>query len=83
MITVSRMIGVLPRSLVAPVPHGLACVPTTDAPPSRLVLAWNEQGRRPLVASFVTAALGSTAAPASPLSKERRQSRPTPSPRRP
>jgi uncharacterized protein YndB with AHSA1/START domain len=29
----------------------------TDAPPSRLVLAWNEQDRRPLVASFVAAAL--------------------------
>ena len=58
MITVSRMIAVLPRSLVDPAPPGLACVPVTDAPPSRLVLAWNEQDRRPLVASFVTAALG-------------------------
>ncbi|NIY63798.1 LysR family transcriptional regulator [Streptomyces malaysiensis] len=58
MITVSRMIGVLPRSLVEPVPAGLVCVPVTDAPPSRLVLAWNEGDRRPLVASFVAAALG-------------------------
>ncbi|MEU8875998.1 LysR family transcriptional regulator [Streptomyces javensis] len=58
MITVSRMIGVLPRSLVEPLPAGLVCVPVTDAPPSRLVLAWNEQDRRPLVASFVAAALG-------------------------
>ncbi|MEU6586915.1 hypothetical protein [Nocardia sp. NPDC046763] len=58
MIAVDRMIGVLPRSLVEPVPAGLVCVPVTDAPPSRLVLAWNEQDRRPLVASFVTAALG-------------------------
>ncbi|MFD8096105.1 LysR family transcriptional regulator [Streptomyces malaysiensis] len=58
MITVSRMIGVLPRSLVEPVPAGLVCVPVTDAPPSRLVLAWNEEDRRPLVASFVAAALG-------------------------
>ncbi|MYU14454.1 LysR family transcriptional regulator [Streptomyces sp. SID8361] len=57
MITVSRMIGVLPRSLVEPVPAGLVCVPVTDAPPSRLVLAWNEEDRRPLVASFVAAAL--------------------------
>jgi DNA-binding transcriptional LysR family regulator len=62
MITVSRMIGVLPRSLVDPVPAGLVCVPVTDAPPSRLVLAWNEQDRRPLVASFVAAA--TQAAPA-------------------
>ncbi|MFF5675382.1 LysR family transcriptional regulator [Streptomyces hygroscopicus] len=58
MIKVDRMIAVLPRSLVEPVPAGLVCVPVTDAPPSRLVLAWNEEDRRPLVASFVTAALG-------------------------
>ncbi|QWF82413.1 LysR family transcriptional regulator [Amycolatopsis sp. CA-230715] len=57
MIALGRMIGVLPRSLVEPVPSGLACVPVTDAPPSRLVLAWNEQDRSPLVASFVAAAL--------------------------
>lgn len=57
MIAVGRMIGVLPRSLVDPVPSGLVCVPVTDTPPSRLVLAWNEQDRRPLVASFVAAAL--------------------------
>ncbi|WP_158887964.1 LysR family transcriptional regulator [Amycolatopsis anabasis] len=57
MITVSRMIGVLPRSLVEPVPAGLTRIPVTDAPPSRLVLAWNERDHRPLVASFVAAAL--------------------------
>jgi DNA-binding transcriptional LysR family regulator len=57
MITVSRMIAVLPRSLVEPVLAGLTCIPVTDAPPSRLVLAWNEHDRRPLVASFVAAAL--------------------------
>jgi DNA-binding transcriptional LysR family regulator len=59
MIKVNRMIAVLPRSLVEPVPAGLVCVQVTDAPPSRLVLAWNEQDRRPLVASFVAAALRS------------------------
>ncbi|MFF3271983.1 LysR family transcriptional regulator [Streptomyces chrestomyceticus] len=59
MITAGRMIGVLPRSLVEPVPAGLVCVPVTDAPPSRLVLAWNAQDRRPMVASFVAAAIGS------------------------
>ncbi|MGP3942997.1 LysR family transcriptional regulator [Streptomyces sp. 6N106] len=57
MIKVSRMIGVLPRSLVDPLPPGLVGVPVSDAPPSRLVLAWNEQDRRPLLASFVAAAL--------------------------
>lgn len=59
MITVRRMIGVLPRSLVEPAPPGLVRVPVADAPPSRLVLAWNEHDRRPLVASFVAAVLGS------------------------
>ncbi|MGQ4511972.1 LysR family transcriptional regulator [Streptomyces sp. DW26H14] len=63
MITVSRMIGVLPRSLVEPVPPGLVSVPVTDTPPSRLVLAWNEQDRRPLLASFVAAALDTATAP--------------------
>ncbi|MFF8309656.1 LysR family transcriptional regulator [Streptomyces lydicus] len=57
MIKVSRMIGVLPRSLVEPLPPGLVGVPVSDAPLSRLVLAWNEQDRRPLLASFVAAAL--------------------------
>ncbi|SEP50454.1 LysR family transcriptional regulator [Amycolatopsis saalfeldensis] len=57
LITVSRLIGVLPRSLVEPVPPGLFAVPIADAPPSRLVLAWNSHDRRPLVASFVAAAL--------------------------
>ncbi|WP_242910791.1 LysR family transcriptional regulator [Actinomadura terrae] len=57
MISVGRTIGVLPRSLVDPAPAGVVCVPVTDAPPSRLVLAWNEHDRRPLIASFVSAAL--------------------------
>ena len=57
MVKVGRMIGVLPRSLVEPVQAGVVCVPVIDAAPSRLVLAWNELDRRPLVASFVAAAL--------------------------
>lgn len=57
MIAVGRMIGVLPRSLVDPIPPGLVCVPVTDAPPSSLVLAWHEQNRSPLVAAFVAAAV--------------------------
>lgn len=57
MITASRMIAVLPRSLVPPLPSGLFSISVADAQPSRLVLAWNEQDRTPLVASFVTAAL--------------------------
>ncbi|MFC4330579.1 LysR family transcriptional regulator [Streptomyces andamanensis] len=57
MVAVGRTVGMLPRSLVVPAPAGLVCVPVADAPPSRLVLAWNERDRRPLVASFVAAAL--------------------------
>ncbi|MFJ9027428.1 LysR family transcriptional regulator [Streptomyces sp. NPDC102274] len=57
LVAVGRMIGMLPRSLVEPVPAGLVCVPVADAPPIRLVLARAEQDRRPLVASFVAAAL--------------------------
>ncbi|MFK0243393.1 LysR family transcriptional regulator [Amycolatopsis azurea] len=57
MIKVGRMIGLLPRSLIEPIHTGVVCVPVLDAPPSHLVLAWNEQDRRPLVASFITAAL--------------------------
>jgi DNA-binding transcriptional LysR family regulator len=60
LIALGRMIAVLPRSLVEPAPAGLARVPVTDAPPSRLVLAWNSRDRRPLVASFVAAALASS-----------------------
>lgn len=56
MITTGRMIAVLPRSLVVPLPPGLVAVPVTDAPASTLVLAWNERDRRPAVASFVAAA---------------------------
>ncbi|MBP0461681.1 LysR family transcriptional regulator [Streptomyces montanisoli] len=63
MIAVGRMVGVLPRSLVEPVASGLVCVPIADAPPSRLVLAWNEQDRRPLLAAFVAAALRACGGP--------------------
>lgn len=72
MIMVGRMIGMLPRSLVDPVPARLVAIPVTDAPPSRLVLAWNDEDRRPLVAAFVAAATqadaaqDSTVAPALP-----------------
>ncbi|WP_234345746.1 hypothetical protein [Streptomyces sp. NRRL F-5755] len=58
MIAVSRMIrGIPPHRSNRPHPASSASVPVADALPSRLVHAWNEQDRRPLVASFVTAAL--------------------------
>ncbi|MFG2036569.1 LysR family transcriptional regulator [Dactylosporangium sp. NPDC048998] len=40
-------------SLAHPLPEGLATVPLTDMPPSRLVVAWNAAGAGPLVRSFV------------------------------
>ncbi|MEY9856145.1 DNA-binding transcriptional LysR family regulator [Catenulispora sp. GAS73] len=57
LIAATGVIEVLPRSLVASLPAGVLCVPVLDAPPSHIVLAWNEQDRRPSVASFVAAAL--------------------------
>jgi DNA-binding transcriptional LysR family regulator len=66
MIRVSRMVAVLPRSLVEPLPAGLVRVPVADAPPSRLVLAWNERDRRPLVAAFVAAVTRAEAAVTGP-----------------
>ncbi|MBJ3806806.1 LysR family transcriptional regulator [Streptomyces flavofungini] len=62
LITLGRMIAVLPRSLVEPVPAGIVCVPVTDASPSTLVIAWSERDRRPLVASFVAAAVAASTA---------------------
>ena len=59
MVTLGRVVAVLPRSLVEPLSADLVCIPVTDAPPSHLVLAWNERDHRPLVASFVAAALRS------------------------
>ncbi|WP_067666496.1 LysR family transcriptional regulator [Nocardia miyunensis] len=57
MISVDRMIAILPRSLVENIPPDLVCIPVSDAPPSHLVLAWNEHDHRPSVTSFVAAAL--------------------------
>jgi DNA-binding transcriptional LysR family regulator len=60
MITLGRTVGVLPRSLVEPVPSSLVCIPVVDATPNRLILAWSELDRRPLVASFVAAAVSAS-----------------------
>ena len=57
MISVNRMIAILPRSLVESTPADLVRIPVSDAPPSHLVLAWNELDHRPSVESFVAAAL--------------------------
>ncbi|MQY17228.1 LysR family transcriptional regulator [Nocardia macrotermitis] len=57
MIAVDRMIAILPRSLVSHTPPDLTAIPVSDAPPSHLVLAWNQHDHRPAITSFVTAAL--------------------------
>ena len=60
MITLGRTIGILPRSLVEPLPPFLVGVQITDATPSRLIVAWSELDSRPLVASFVEAAVSAS-----------------------
>ncbi|SHG21907.1 LysR family transcriptional regulator [Streptoalloteichus hindustanus] len=60
LITLNRTIAVLPRSLAEPVPPGLVRVPVTDAPPSRLVVAWSQLDHRPLITSFVHAAVAAS-----------------------
>ncbi|MGW3349268.1 LysR family transcriptional regulator [Nonomuraea rubra] len=57
MIRLGRTIAILPRSLVQPMHPDLVYRPVTDAPSSALVLAWSQDDRRRLVASFVAAAV--------------------------
>ncbi len=60
LILLGQTIAVLPRSLVEPVYPGLVCVPVVDAAASRLVVAWSPLDRRPLVTSFVAAAVSAS-----------------------
>ncbi|WP_051950536.1 LysR family transcriptional regulator [Actinacidiphila yeochonensis] len=62
LIMLGRMVEVLPRSLVEPFHPDLVYTPVVDARPSRLVVAWSRLDRRPLVASFVEAAVAASAA---------------------
>ncbi|MEV0826721.1 LysR family transcriptional regulator substrate-binding protein [Nonomuraea rubra] len=57
MIRLGRTIAILPRSLVQPMHPDLVYRPVADAPSSALVLAWSQDDRRRLVASFVAAAV--------------------------
>lgn len=57
LVALGRAVAVLPRSLVHPTPPGVVCVPVTDAPESRLVLAWPTRSDHPLVRTFVAAAV--------------------------
>lgn len=60
MIMLGRTIALLPRSSVEPVHPGLVYKPVVDAAPSRLVVAWSQRDQRPLVASFVAAAVAAS-----------------------
>nr|WP_127891642.1 LysR family transcriptional regulator [Streptomyces sp. S10(2018)] len=61
MIRLGRTVALLPRSLAQPVHPDLVYRPVTDAPDSELVLAWSQDDRRHLVASFVAAATEASA----------------------
>lgn len=56
MIRLGRTVAILPRSLAHPPHPDLVYRPVSDAPHSALVLAWAQDDRRRLVASFVAAA---------------------------
>jgi DNA-binding transcriptional LysR family regulator len=49
-------VGLAP--LTHALPAGLTCVPLTDMPPSRLVVAWNSGRSKPLIRSFTQIATG-------------------------
>ncbi|MEV4045951.1 DNA-binding transcriptional LysR family regulator [Streptomyces sp. SAI-195] len=57
MIRLGRTVALLPRSLAQPMRPDLVYRPVSDAPDSELVLAWAQDDRRTMVASFVTAAV--------------------------
>ncbi|MCD5355045.1 LysR substrate-binding domain-containing protein [Kineosporia mesophila] len=56
MVRIGRVVAVLPRSLVTPVPTGIVCVRVEDAEPSRIVIARLEHDHREAVTALVTAA---------------------------
>ncbi|WP_331770152.1 LysR family transcriptional regulator (plasmid) [Embleya sp. NBC_00888] len=71
MIRLGRTIALLPRSLATPVHPDLVYRPVSDAPGSELVLAWAQDDRRRLVASFVAAAAEAAGIEDSPTTRMR------------
>ena len=57
LVRVGRVVAVLPRSLLTPVPAGIVCVPVPDAGPSRLVIARNANDNREHVVALMAAAV--------------------------
>ncbi|GAB3439923.1 LysR family transcriptional regulator [Streptomonospora sediminis] len=60
LVRIGRTVAVLPRSLVSPIPDGVACVPVEDTEPSRIVIARNEYDHRDSVVALINAAVAAT-----------------------
>ncbi|HTJ68924.1 MAG TPA: LysR family transcriptional regulator [Actinospica sp.] len=56
LVRLGRVVTVLPRSLLAPPPPGIVCVPVPDAGPSSIVIARNVDDRREQVSALMDAA---------------------------
>ncbi|MFI0422358.1 LysR family transcriptional regulator [Spongiactinospora sp. 9N601] len=56
LVTLGRMVAVVPASVSRHLGDELTCVPVVDAPPTTLALAWPEQSRSPALACFVRVA---------------------------
>jgi DNA-binding transcriptional LysR family regulator len=61
LITLGRMVAVVPESVRGRVHSGLVCRPVADAPTSTIVVAWPEHSRSRQVAAFVRAATAAAA----------------------
>lgn len=56
LVRIGRVVAVLPRSLLTPVPPGIVCIPVPDAGPSRIVVARRDDDHREHVTSLIAAA---------------------------
>ncbi|MFJ3144436.1 LysR family transcriptional regulator [Streptomyces halstedii] len=56
LVRIGRVVAVLPRSLITPVPSGIVCVPVPDAGPSRILIARRDDDHRDHVTALITAA---------------------------
>jgi DNA-binding transcriptional LysR family regulator len=61
LITLGRMVAVVPESVRGRVHSGLVCRPVTDAPSATVVVAWPQHSRSRQVAAFVRAATAAAA----------------------
>ncbi|MET9910990.1 LysR family transcriptional regulator [Streptomyces sp. NPDC006476] len=56
LVRIGRVVAVLPRSLITPVPSGIVCIPVPDAGPSRILIARRDDDHRDHVTALITAA---------------------------